>query len=175
MTKLSDSQLVILSHAAKRRDGAVLPLPDSLKIKGGAVTSTIKGLIRKQLIAESPAKRRAAHWRETEDRRRLALEITPEGLEAIGVTPAKAKARRRAGNSEQKAPARSPRRGTKQAHLVELLARPEGATIPQLQAATGWLPHTARAALTGLRKRGFAVTREKQDTGPSVYRVAVER
>ncbi len=38
-------------------------------------------------------------------------------------------------------------------------------------AATGWLPHTTRAALTGLRKRGYAVNREVADGG-SVYRVA---
>ena len=49
----------------------------------------------------------------------------------------------------------APRGGTKLAEVVELLQRDRGATIDELIDATGWLPHTTRAALTGLRKRGF--------------------
>ncbi len=41
MPKLTDTHLVILSAAAQRQDGAVLPLPKSLKIKGGALTKTL--------------------------------------------------------------------------------------------------------------------------------------
>jgi hypothetical protein len=95
------------------------------------------------------------------------LVVTPEGLKAIGVEPENVT--RAVANDT---PARLPKAGTKQAKLVELMARPRGATIPQLQKATGWLPHTTRAALTGLRKRGFDVIRQKQDDGPSVYRIA---
>ena len=51
----------------------------------------------------------------------------------------------------------SPRGGTKIAQVIELLQRGVGATLAELIAATGWLPHTMRAALTGLRKRGYAV------------------
>jgi DNA-binding transcriptional regulator PaaX len=39
-------------------------------------------------------------------------------------------------------------------------------------AKTGWQPHSVRAALTGLRKRGLAITREKNDAGVTVYRLA---
>ena len=46
----------------------------------------------------------------------------------------------------------SPRGGTKIAQVIELLRRRDGATLAEL-VATGWLPHTTRAALTGLRKR----------------------
>jgi hypothetical protein len=95
------------------------------------------------------------------------LEITPEGLQAIGVEPEDVT--RVVTNDTT---ARPPKAGTKQAKLVELMARPRGATILQLQKATGWLPHTTRAALTGLRKRGIEVSRQKQDDGPSVYHVA---
>lgn len=45
--------------------------------------------------------------------------------------------------------------------VLSLLQRPEGSTIAQLVAATGWLPHTTRAALTGLKKKGHVVTSEK--------------
>ena len=65
-----------------------------------------------------------------------------------------------------------PRPGSKQALVVELLSRPEGASLDDLVAATGWLPHTARAAVTGLRRRGIAVERGPAGDGRSVYRVA---
>jgi len=52
---------------------------------------------------------------------------------------------------------KSPRRGTKIAQVIELAQGNDGATLAELVAATGWLPHTARAALAGLRKRGYAV------------------
>jgi hypothetical protein len=64
-----------------------------------------------------------------------------------------------------------PREGSKTALVLGLLGRAEGAALEDLVAATGWLPHTTRAALTGLRKRGYAVRREKRAGGPSVYRV----
>jgi DNA-binding transcriptional regulator PaaX len=56
--------------------------------------------------------------------------------------------------------------------VIEHLQRADGATIIDLTQATGWLPHTTRAALTGLRKRGYAVIRERIDAGGSVYRIS---
>ena len=47
--------------------------------------------------------------------------------------------------------------------VVALLKRAEGATLAEMVEATGWLPHTTRAALTGLRKKGRAVDRRKRD------------
>ena len=65
----------------------------------------------------------------------------------------------------------APRQGSKIAHVVELLQRDQGAKLDELIAATGWLPHTARAALTGLRHRGYEVRRERGENGrASVYR-----
>src|ERR1700721_2618977 len=57
----------------------------------------------------------------------------------------------------------APRGGTKLARVLELLQRDCGATLEELIAATDWLPHTTRAALTGLRKRGCAVTIDRHD------------
>ena len=54
-----------------------------------------------------------------------------------------------------------PREGSKLAAVVSLLRREGGATIDQLADAMGWLPHTTRASLTGLRKRGFGIDRRK--------------
>ena len=64
----------------------------------------------------------------------------------------------------------APRGGTKLARVLALLERDHGATIDELIAATGWLAHTTRAALTGLRKRGYAVSIDRSDdTRGSVY------
>ena len=66
----------------------------------------------------------------------------------------------------------SPRSGTKIALVIELLQRSDGATLAELVAVTGWLPHTTRAALTGLRKRGYAVGIDRADKAQgSVYRI----
>ena len=63
-------------------------------------------------------------------------------------------------------------RATKRNELAALLLRDEGATLDQMIAATGWLPHTTRAALTGLKKLGYAIDSDKID-GVRTYR-AVE-
>jgi hypothetical protein len=67
--------------------------------------------------------------------------------------------------------AAAPRAGSKQALLIEMLAREGGASMDELTAATGWLPHTTRAAVTGLRKKGHVITRAKRADGASVYRI----
>lgn len=51
---------------------------------------------------------------------------------------------------------------TKIGHVLALLRRDGGATMPELIAATGWLAHTTRAALTGLRKKGHAIATGKR-------------
>jgi hypothetical protein len=58
--------------------------------------------------------------------------------------------------------------------VLALLKRAEGATIEQLAAATGWLPHTTRAALTGLKKKGHLVTSSKLEGQGRVYRIAAQ-
>ena len=65
-----------------------------------------------------------------------------------------------------------PRASTKRAMLIGMLERPEGALIAELGQRLGWLPHTVRAAMTGLRHAGHAVTRSKDAEGRSVYRLA---
>jgi hypothetical protein len=60
---------------------------------------------------------------------------------------------------------------TKTAVVLELLRRNEGVTLDQLVSATGWLPHTTRAALTGLKKKGHQLTSDKVD-GVRRYRIA---
>ena len=66
----------------------------------------------------------------------------------------------------------APRPGSKLAAAIALLQSEAGSSIDELSAATSWLPHTMRAALTGLRKRGYAVERWRSDEAGSTYRIA---
>lgn len=58
--------------------------------------------------------------------------------------------------------------------MKNLLLRKRGGTIQDMMDATGWLPHTTRAVLTGLRKRGFTIEREAVRDKPTVYRITRE-
>lgn len=70
--------------------------------------------------------------------------------------------------SEASAPAA--RTSSKIDTVLNMLEAEYGATLPELVSATGWQPHTARAVLSGLKKKGHTVEREKAD-GVSRYRI----
>lgn len=193
MTKLSDTQLVILSAATQREDRNVLPLPGSLR--GGAATKVVGALLSRGLIAEtatdSQTKADAALnriWRNDEDGRAILLHITDAGLAAIGVEPEGADSAPEGADgapsaeAPQDAPAgadtaskaRTPRTGTKQAKLIEMLRADGGATIDEIVEALEWQPHTARGALSGALKKklGLTITSEKVDGRGRCYRIA---
>lgn len=65
-----------------------------------------------------------------------------------------------------------PRASTKRAKLIGMLERDEGASVAEIGMRLGWLPHTVRAAITGLRKAGREVTRSTDADNRSVYRIA---
>lgn len=83
---------------------------------------------------------------------------TATGLQAIGFTSQVSRAKRE---------------GTKQAVLIELLTRAEGATLPQMTEATGWQVHTVRGAMAGALKKklGLEITSEKQPGADRIYRI----
>jgi len=192
MTKLSDTQLVILGAAAQREDRNVLPLPGSLR--GGAAAKVVGALLSRGLIAEtaidSQTKADAALnriWRNDEDGRAILLHITDAGLAAMGIepdggdsAPAGADAAQSAG-TPQDAPAeadpapkaRTPRTGTKQAKLIEMLRAEGGATIDEIVAALDWQAHTARGAMSGALKKklGLTITSEKIEGRGRCYRI----
>src|ERR671939_398779 len=82
MTKLTDTQLVILSAASQRKDGAVI-LPDTLTSK--AADKVVSALTRKQLVEAVPSQGKLPIWRESEDGQHLSLKITQKGLEALSI------------------------------------------------------------------------------------------
>jgi len=180
MTKLTDTQLTVLTATSRREHGSILPLPKNLK--GGAATKVVDALIRKgyvERIAEvSPA---------GDD----FLKITREGLAAISADPDEGAPAADAGQSGKPTPSprckvsraatapegpkapRKAREGTKQAALIDMLRRDEGATIGQIVEVTGWRSHSIRGAISGALKKklGLTVTSEKIEGGERVYRI----
>ncbi|MGE0760428.1 MAG: DUF3489 domain-containing protein [Pirellulaceae bacterium] len=182
MPKLTDTQLVILNAAAGRESRAVLPLPKSLKVNKGTATSVLKALVARGLVAESRAAPGMDSWRQDDDGHAVMLTISEAGLAALdgdaGATPMrrtaahvststgkskKTKASKTTAPKSKNARDGQAKTGGKVQMILSLLQRSEGARLAELEKATGWQPHSVRAALTGLRKRGIKVTRERKD------------
>jgi hypothetical protein len=183
-TKLIDAQRIVLSGAAQRDDGAAM-LPERLTEK--AAQKLAATLIAKGLVRELRARADMPVWRRNEAGRAIALVVTKLGREAIKgdgdrqkddtAADASAPSIASAEPAQIAASSRSertiPRQGSKLAEVMALLGRKQGVGIEELMSATGWLPHTTRAALTGLRKRGFAIERSRTEKGASVYRIVL--
>ena len=174
MPKLTDTQLVILSAAAKREDRAVLPLPKSLKCNRGAATSVLKSLLSRGLVIETSAAPNVPAWRE-EDDQRFGLVLAEAGLKALGIKPVAPQTRQLKSKSkrttkDQKSGART---GTKISTLVDLLNRKNGATIPDIAAVTGWQNHSVRGAISGAlkKKMGLTVVSTPEEGRGRVYRI----
>ena len=176
--KLTDAQFVMMSAAAQRKDRC-LSAPTT--VRGAALGKVTAKLVKLGLVREIEAKPGAPIWRRDDAGQGYALKLMAAGLKAIAVDegsqdaiePGEApqpQAKNGASPDEGGHPARvaAPREGSKLARVIDLLQRSDGATIVDLTQARGWLPHTTRAALTGLRKRGYAVIRERIGAGDSV-------
>ena len=157
----------------------------AMEVPHEALSKVSAKLAKLGLVREIEVKPGAAIWRRDDAGQGYALKLTAAGLKAIAVDegspdaiePGEAprpQAKNGASPDEGGHPARvaAPREGSKLARVIDLLQRSDGATILNLTHATGWLPHTTRAALTGLRKRGYAVMRERIGAGDSVYRIS---
>ena len=187
MTKLSDTQALILSAAAQRPEHIALPLPESLR--GGAAAKVVGAMLAKGFLEEVDADIRNGEpvWRETGDGHGVTLVATDAGLAAIGIEPdnaSTAPAGATDAPTEEPAPetptepkagpkTRTPREGTKQATLIAMLRTPEGATIDEIATALQWRPHTARGALAGALKKklGLTITSEKVADRGRIYRI----
>jgi DNA-binding IclR family transcriptional regulator len=179
----------VLSTAAGRADGAVHPLPAGLAVRGRARQLMLQGLTRRGLLAASPTQSSKPVSAASDVGRGNALRITPTGRALIhAAEPAPPTEDDRSEERAASEPslsegardtrshtlAKQPpvgRPGTKQALLVELLGQSDGATVAEIQEVTGWQPHSVRAAITGLRRRGFAVIRACRSDGTQAYRV----
>ncbi len=188
MAKLTDTQLIVLSAAAARDDGiAIAPA----KINKAAASKVGSSLVARKLMREARSKSGMPIWRVDKDDRPISLVITRAGRNAIGVDKDAAgdapRSKNRRSETQHVSTAKkqpvdraaegredrnsAPRAGTKQALVIVMLGAKNGATLDALVEATGWLPHTTRAALTGLRKRGFSIERTHEEGSASVYRI----
>jgi hypothetical protein len=183
MTKLTDTQLIILGKACERPDGAVYPL--TTKLKGGAVTKVLSSLIAKGLLKEFRAKRDETVWRRDDEDRPLTLYATPAAYDALGIEqdvsgqeaqasekPKRTRVAKGAKATEEKQT--RTRADSKQAQLIEMLKAPKGANIDEIVAAFGWQAHTVRGVIAGALKKklGLEVTSEKVEARGRVYRLS---
>ncbi len=185
---LSDTQLVILSAAAKRSSNALMPFPKSLKAKGAALTKAIGKLERCGFIEERPSTANGAFWRRDAEDRPVGLFLTDAGLAALDGPANGSKAaeaptlkpkteKTRAGTkssrmSKQTA-AGTRRPGSKQDKVLKLLRRKGGVTLPDICSQTGWQAHSARGFLSGTvrKKLGLTLLSEKGNDGARRYRL----
>ena len=177
MTKLTETQTIILTAGAQRPANIAMPLPKALA--GAAAKMAVTKLIEHGWLQDVDANLRRGEplWRETGDGHGTTLIVTDSGLLAIGIEPVVVKTDAAIHETAAEAPAPKqpiPRAGTKQAMLISLLQAPEGATMDEIVAATGWLAHTARGAMSGAlgKKLGLVVTSAKENDRGRVYRIS---
>ena len=175
--KLTDTQAIILSAGAQRPENIALPLPNGLV--GAAAKMAVSKMIDHGRLQEVDAnlRRNEPLWRETGDGHGTTLVVTEAGLLAIGIEPVVVKTVVAMREHAAKMPAAklpSQRAGTKQAMLIGMLQRPEGASIAEIVEATGWMAHTTRGAISGVLKKklGLAIIVAKEDCRGSVYRIS---
>ena len=155
---MTATQHSILTHAHQHTEGKIIWFPDN--IQGGARKKVLEGLFNRTLITACKG-----DWY-----------ISAEGYDALGV-PHKAPITVQAldaviASAEQAKPRH--RENSKQAQVIAMLKRPEGATIAQIMEATGWQSHTVRGTFAGAfkKKLGLVITSSKAADAERIYRVS---
>lgn len=161
MTTLTDIQIILLTTAASRPDGSLLPPPENLGTGAARIRKTVATLIRRGFAQEIPATDGIDFWRE-ENGQGIAVVITDTGRSAVAPSDSGKSQQSEDATPVDEVPLTLPAYPTKTAMVIDLLSRAEGATLDDLVRATGWLPHTTRAALTGLRKMGHQINKGKR-------------
>lgn len=150
--KLTDTQTLILNTAIQSSDGELRWYPDNLK--GGARDKVLGSLLRQGLIQIDGETHRVTNLAHEA----LGLPIPQVGAPTMRTAP-------------------RTRDNTKQAQIIAMLKRPEGATISQIVEATGWQPHTVRGTFAGAFKKrlGLLIVSEKDSQANRVYRIAYDK
>ena len=170
-TQLTPAQHAILAYALEHTDGKIDWFPDN--IKGGARKKVIDGLLNCALITPS-----GTDWF-----------VAAEGYDAMGrarPTPAPVAAdpeldaavtaAEATWAQEKAATKHRTRENSKQATVIQMLQRAEGATVQQICQTTGWQAHTVRGTFAGAfkKKLGLTIVSDKAQGSERVYRIATE-
>ena len=166
-TQLTPAQHAILAYALEHTGGKIDWFPDN--IKGGARKKVLDGLFNRALITSD-----GTHWF-----------VAAEGYDAMGrARPAPAPVTAdseldaavtaaEATWAQEKAAAKPrTRENSKQATVIQMLQRPEGATVQQICQSTGWQAHTVRGTFAGAfkKKLGLNLASDKPEGGERIYR-----
>ena len=177
-SQLTPTQHAILAHAIEHTDGQIEWFPDN--IKGGARKKVLDGLFNRALVTpDGEGWCVAAEGYDALGLARPAPQDAPETVTAPLVADpeleADVAACEAAWAQEKAAAPLKPRtrQNSKQAMLIQLLQRPEGATISQIMFATGWQAHTVRGTFAGALKKklGLTLVSEKPEQGERIYRL----
>lgn len=157
-TQLTPAQHAVLAYAHQHTESKIVWYPDN--IKGGARKKVIDGLFNRALITTDQT-----DWF-----------IAAEGYDALGVprkAPVSIEAIDAVIESVTTAKPRT-RDNSKQAQVIAMLKRPEGATIAQIVEATGWQQHTVRGTFAGAfkKKLGLEITSTKEQGSDRIYTIA---
>ena len=152
--QLTPAQHAILAYAHQHTAGKIVWFPDH--IKGGARKKVLDGLSNRALITNT-----GTDWF-----------IAAKGYDALGV-PRKAPVSAKAIDETIEQTKPRTRENSKQAQVIAMLKRPEGATIEQICEATGWQAHTVRGTFAGAfkKKLGLTITSAKENGGERVYAI----
>ncbi len=149
--QLTPAQHTILAHAIEHTGGKIEWFSEN--IKGGARKKVLEGLVKRTLITAS-----GDDWL-----------VATAGYNALGLDAPQLEEPAAESDTACKTPRK--RANSKQAQVIAMLARPEGATVKQICEATGWQAHTVRGAFAGTFKKrlGLTIISDKQDDGERVY------
>ena len=180
---LEDLQLILLTAALTADCGLLLPAPAHIAKYDVHVREAVGLLIERGLADEFEVSEPAMSWR-IDDKTMYGAIINEAGRDTVEINdpapdhpemkPAR-RGRKPAKPVAAKAPPPAPPApvkpaGGKQAQVLKLLNRKSGASLADIMDATGWLAHSARAFLSGLRKKGHDIERATTAKG-SVYRI----
>ena len=190
-TQLTPAQHAILAKAVKTSDGKIEWFPEN--IKGGARKKVLDGLFNRALITpagegwcvaaegyDALGMKRPHVNAEHISKFEAKLDAIIANAEAAQDYTADADAELESAVAQAEAsfkmPVKAPRTrdNSKQAEVIRMLQRPEGATIGQICAATDWQAHTVRGTFAGAfkKKLGLTIVSDKPQGGERVYRIA---
>ena len=190
-TQLTPAQHAILAKAINTSDGKIEWFPDN--IKGGARKKVLDGLFNRALITpdgegwcvaaegyDALGMKRphidAKHTSKFEAKLDAIIANAEAAQDDTADADAELEAAVAQAEASFKAPEKTPRTrdNSKQAEVIRMLQRPEGATIGQICTATGWQAHTVRGTFAGAfkKKLGLTIVSDKPQGGERVYRIA---